>query len=202
MALAAGAVTAAIFPGRRRVRRPAATSVGQRAHHYRTQRGRPRRAVHIVPMLSQLSRSFRVESTNIERSADGAMLGPVGAGTPRPSPCWCRLGSGITAGALAKHPEVNRVVICRASRRRRRRHRSPLELRGSPAPSSAGLLLLRPSCPTREKFDIITPTPPPLVRGNSVLSRASIRCRAGEAEPRHRAQGCLLRYQRGALRSI
>ncbi|MES1207610.1 MAG: fused MFS/spermidine synthase [Pseudomonadota bacterium] len=135
-------------------------------------------AVHVAPDgYRNFHVSGRVEATNnpndmrMER-----MLGHLSAlAHPKPeSVLVVGLGAGITAGALAQHPEIKRVVICE------------IEPRVTGAASLFAAenysVLTDPKvqivfddarhflATTREKFDIITSDPiHPWVRGNSVL---------------------------------
>jgi spermidine synthase len=135
-------------------------------------------AVHVAPDgYRNFHVSGRVEATNNPNDMRlQVMLGHLSAlAHPQPeSVLVVGLGAGVTAGALAQHPEVKRLVICE------------IEPRVVGAASTFAVenhgVLTDPKvqvvfddarhflATTREKFDVITSDPiHPWVRGNSVL---------------------------------
>jgi spermidine synthase len=135
-------------------------------------------AVHIGPDgYKNFHVSGRVESTNnpadlrLER-----MLGHLSAlAHPKPqSVLVVGLGGGITAGALAAHPEVERLVICEIEPRvvgaARQFRRENYDVLSNPKVEVLFDDARHFLATTSEKFDIITSDPiHPWVRGNSVL---------------------------------
>jgi spermidine synthase len=180
--LAAGALAAALLPGPSNVFLAHGRYIWwvdpRDQYPYVSEGAASTVAVHIGPDgYRNFHVSGRVESTNNPNDLRLVrMLGHLSAlAHPRPETVLVvGLGAGITAGALAQHPEVKRIVICE------------IEPRVANAASlfsvENGSVLKDPKvqvvfddarhflATTREKFDIITSDPiHPWVRGNSVL---------------------------------
>jgi spermidine synthase len=135
-------------------------------------------AVHIAPDgYRNFHVSGRVEASNNPNDMRlQRMLGHLSAlAHPRPeSVLVVGLGAGTTAGALAQHPEVKRVVICEIEPRVVGAA-SQFEIENYAVLKDAKVQVVFDDArhflaTTREKFDIITSDPiHPWVRGNSVL---------------------------------
>ncbi|HKP62075.1 MAG TPA: fused MFS/spermidine synthase [Polyangiales bacterium] len=135
-------------------------------------------AVHIAP---DGSRNFHV-SGRVEASTNPAdmrlqrLLGHISAlAHPKPeSVLVVGLGAGVTAGAIARHPEVKRIVICeiepRVTGAAREFSRENYAVLDDPRVEVVFDDARHFLATTDERFDIITSDPiHPWVRGNSVL---------------------------------
>jgi spermidine synthase len=180
--LAAGALAAAVLPGPSKVFLAHGRYIWwvdpRDQYPYVSEGAASTVAVHIGPDgYRNFHVSGRVESTNNPNDLRLVrMLGHLSAlAHPRPeSVLVVGLGAGITAGALAQHPEVTRIVICEIEPRVASAANLFSVENGSVLKDPKVQLVFDDArhflATTREKFDIITSDPiHPWVRGNSVL---------------------------------
>ena len=181
-ALAAAMVAAAVLPG------PSAAFLahgryiwwmdGRDQYPYVSEGAASTVAVHVGPDgFRNFHVSGRVEATNNPNDMRlQVMLGHLSAlAHPKPqSVLVVGLGAGVTAGALAQHPEVKRLVICEIEPRVVGAAKTfALENRGVLTDPKVEVVFDDARhflATTREQFDVITSDPiHPWVRGNSVL---------------------------------
>lgn len=181
-ALAAGVLAAAVLPG------PSAAFLAhgryiwwmdaRDQYPYVTEGAASTVAVHVGPDgYRNFHVSGRVEATNNPNDMRlQVMLGHLSAlAHPKPeSVLVVGLGAGVTAGALAQHPEVKRLVICEIEPRVAGAAKTfAVENRGVLTDPKVEIVFDDARhflATTREQFDVITSDPiHPWVRGNSVL---------------------------------